>query len=74
MLRNWDDPDLVDDATKWLQEDLQLPVDVPGGMAAYRETLAASLFVKFHLEITDCLVKRGVIKVRALCMNNCNEI
>ena len=66
MFRNWDDPALVDDATKWLQEDLQLPVDVPGGMAAYRETLAASLFVKFHLEITDCLAKQGVLKVRTL--------
>lgn len=40
---------------KTLREDMKLPPDVPGGMAEYRETLAASFFFKFFVYASTSL-------------------
>jgi len=43
-----------------LVEDFPLAVDVPGGMPAYRQSLAVSFFYKFFLLVTDWLAEKGV--------------
>lgn len=52
--RKWDDQ-LVTDMSDWLVEELPLSMDVPGGMARYRQTLCSSFFFKFFLNVRQHL-------------------
>ncbi|PGH14413.1 xanthine dehydrogenase, molybdopterin binding subunit [Helicocarpus griseus UAMH5409] len=50
--KTWSAPETLEGALNALLEDFPLPYDVPGGMAAYRRTLALSLFFRFWHEVT----------------------
>ena len=63
IVRDWISTKLVDDMAAWLRNDIPLAIDAPGGMAAYRETLAASLFLKFYLDIRMALFAQNIVKV-----------
>ncbi|KAL2365164.1 hypothetical protein RJZ56_001884 [Blastomyces dermatitidis] len=49
--KKWSVAETLDGALQTLLEDFPLPYDVPGGMAAYRRTLALSLFFRFWHEV-----------------------
>ncbi|OJD15331.1 xanthine dehydrogenase, molybdopterin binding subunit [Emergomyces pasteurianus Ep9510] len=49
--KKWSAAETLDGALQTLIEDFPLPYDVPGGMAAYRRTLALSLFFRFWHEV-----------------------
>ncbi|XP_078674888.1 xanthine dehydrogenase/oxidase-like [Branchiostoma floridae x Branchiostoma belcheri] len=50
----WDN-DLLPEACSSLEDDLQLPPSVPGGMAEFRRTLTTSFFFKFFLSVQQRL-------------------
>ena len=52
--RTWDESTL-DAVVAALQQDFVLPPDAVGGMAQYRQTLTASLFMKFFLTVKQQL-------------------
>lgn len=52
--KKWADQSTLDASIDFLQTELYLPYDVPGGMAQYRTTLACSLFLRFwHESLPD---------------------
>lgn len=59
--RRWQDADLLEDVCRFLLDDLPLPPSVPGGMAAYRQSLCLSFFFKFHQTVALELKSRGII-------------
>jgi len=59
ILRQWND-DIVTVANKLLLEEMPLPAGCPGGMEAYRCSLAASFFFKFYLTVRLALQQTKV--------------
>ncbi|CAJ1087680.1 aldehyde oxidase 5 isoform X2 [Xyrichtys novacula] len=55
--------DLLDDACRFLKEDLDVPSSIHGGRAEYRKTLAISFFFKFYMQVALELKKKGVSDV-----------
>ena len=52
--REWNETTL-EEATRLLSEELQLPPDAPGGMPEYRKSLVTSFFFKFYLTVSRLL-------------------
>uniref|UniRef100_A0A0M3K673 Xanthine dehydrogenase (inferred by orthology to a D. melanogaster protein) n=1 Tax=Anisakis simplex TaxID=6269 RepID=A0A0M3K673_ANISI len=50
--RRWDE-ELLNDGISELNAEFDLPVDVPGGMAKYRQALALSFFHKFYIYVKE---------------------
>ena len=47
----------IDTACKVLAKEMALPVNVPGGMPAYRTTLAVSFLYKFFIQVAESLAQ-----------------
>ncbi|XP_069851873.1 aldehyde oxidase 3-like isoform X1 [Dipodomys merriami] len=55
--RCWDEG-MLNDACRLVLEEIALPQSAPGGMVAYRRTLAISFFFKFYLDVLQQLRMR----------------
>lgn len=64
--RKWEEETLVEEACALLLEDLPLAPSVPGGMSSYRQSLCPSFFFKFHLHVTNELIKREIIRSKTI--------
>ncbi|KAK6183872.1 hypothetical protein SNE40_006452 [Patella caerulea] len=59
--RKWDN-ELVSIACQYLEDDLPLKPDAPGGTVEYRRTLTTSFFFKFYLSVAQQLSIKGIIR------------
>ncbi|XP_077967155.1 xanthine dehydrogenase/oxidase-like isoform X1 [Styela clava] len=60
--RSWDER-LLHDVCSWLNEEMKLSLDAPGGMVRYRRALVTSFFFKFYHYTLEALLENGVVQV-----------
>ncbi|ESO98488.1 hypothetical protein LOTGIDRAFT_142910 [Lottia gigantea] len=63
--RKWNE-EVVKIACEYLEKDLPLSHDAPGGTVEYRQTLTTSFFFKFYLSVTQQLAQRGIGDLKAI--------